>query len=573
MSVFYFLGGREMDYKQLFAERLAESIEHVLAVEEIEKVIEKPRKKNLGDFAFPCFALAKHWKKAPNMIATELAPKIEDRLFQKVEAVGPYINIFLHKQLASKQILDRVLQLGSHYGSNTDGQGGAVTIDLSSPNIAKAFSMGHLRSTVIGNAIAHIAEKNGYRPIRINHLGDWGTQFGKLIVAYRKWGSEEEVRKNPISELMKLYLRFHEEATDDPSLEAAGREAFKRLENGDADNHALWEWFREESLQEFSRIYDLLGVKFDYFTGEAFYTDKMDAVVDMLEEKQLLVESDGAKVVSLEENNLPPCLIQKSDGATLYATRDLATALYRKAKYDFAKSLYVVGSEQSLHFTQLKLVLQKAGFNWSQDMEHVSFGMMLRDGKKMSTRKGHVVLLEEVLVNAIERTQEIIKEKNPTLEEKEKVSHDVGIGAVIFHDLKHFRTNDVEFSMEQMLNFEGETGPYLQYTHARCHSLLRKGGYTPHTEALEVADEEAWSILTLLKDFDQVVKLAWREYDPSKIARYALDLARSLNQYYAHVHILSDEQNKIARMNLIYATATVLKEALRILGLQAPQEM
>jgi arginyl-tRNA synthetase len=573
MSVFIFLGGTKMDFKQIFAEQLAGAIDHVLEVEEVNKVIEKPRKQNLGDFAFPCFVLAKHWKKAPNIIANELAAKLEHSLFGKVEAVGPYVNMFLHKEAVSKLILSEVLQQRDQYGSNTTGQQAAVTIDLSSPNIAKAFSMGHLRSTVIGNAIANIAEKNGYRPVRINHLGDWGTQFGKLIVAYRKWGNEEAVRQNPISELMKLYLRFHEEAVHDASLEEAGREAFKQLENGDKDNFALWEWFREESLHEFARIYDLLGVQFDSFAGEAFYTDKMDAVVEMLEEKGLLVESDGAKVVLLEKEELPPCLIQKSDGATLYATRDLATAIYRKNEYDFAKSLYVVGSEQSLHFTQLKLVLQKAGFKWAEDMEHVTFGMMLRNGKKMSTRKGHVVLLEEVLTNAIELTQKIIEEKNPSLVEKEKVSHDVGIGAVIFHDLKHYRTNDVEFSMEAMLNFDGETGPYLQYTHARCHSLLRKGEYSPNSEAIALGEEAAWPILSLLKDFDQVVKLAWREYDPSKVARYALDLARSLNQYYAHVHILSDEKNKQARLHLIYATATVLKESLRILGLQAPIEM
>jgi arginyl-tRNA synthetase len=563
----------KMDYKQLFAEQLAVSMDHVLEIDEIGKLIEKPRKQNLGDFAFPCFVLAKQFKKAPNLIASELATKVEHDLFQKVEAVGPYVNVFLHKKAASKQILDEILRLGSQYGANAAGQGAAVTIDLSSPNIAKAFSMGHLRSTVIGNAIANIAEKNGYRPVRINHLGDWGTQFGKLIVAYRKWGNEDAVRQNPISELMKLYLRFHEEVEHDPELEDAGRKAFQLLENGDTENHELWEWFREESLQEFARIYELLGVKFDSFAGEAFYTDKMDAVVEMLAEKGLLVESDGAKVVLLEEEGLPPCLIQKSDGATLYATRDLATALYRKKEYDFAKSLYVVGSEQSLHFTQLKLVLEKAGFAWAKDMEHVSFGMMLRNGKKMSTRKGHVVLLEDALNNAVELTRKVIEEKNPTLADKEKVAHDVGIGAVVFHDLKHFRTNDVEFSMEAMLNFEGETGPYLQYTHARCHSLLRKGEYTPSTEAQEVPDEEAWSILSLLKDFDQVVKLAWREYDPSKVTRFALDLARSLNQYYAHVHVLSDEEHKQTRMNLIFATATVLEESLRLLGLQAPTEM
>jgi arginyl-tRNA synthetase len=565
--------GMSMDGKQIVAEQVTAVIDNALSLSEVRNVIEKPRKQNLGDFAFPCFVLAKHWRKAPQQIAIELAPKLSHPLFAKVEAVGPYVNVFLDQQQVSKQVITSILQQRENYGSNDDGQQATVTIDLSSPNIAKAFSMGHLRSTVIGNAIANIAAKNGYQPVRINHLGDWGTQFGKLIVAYRKWGNEEAVRNNPISELMKLYLRFHEEAENDPALEEAGREAFKQLENGDPDNLALWKWFREESLQEFSRIYDLLGVQFDSFAGESFYNDKMDAVIDLLTEKHLLEESDGAKVVSLAEEDLPPCLVQKSDGATLYATRDLATALYRKQTYNFAKSLYVVGSEQSLHFTQLKFVLKKAGFAWSDDMEHVSFGMMLRDGKKMSTRKGHVVLLEEVLNQAVERTKSIIEEKNPTLANKEQVAHDVGIGAVIFHDLKHFRTNDVEFHLDEMLHFDGETGPYLQYTHARCHSLLRKGGYTPSDTGLPIPDEEAWPIISLLKDFEQVVRHAWRAYDPSRIARFALDLARSLNQYYAHVHILSDEEHKQARLNLVFATATVLKEALRLLGLKAPEKM
>ncbi len=562
-----------MDYKQVFAEQLVASLDNALDVTTVYGLIEKPRKQNLGDFAFPCFTLAKQLRKSPNLIAAELATSLQHELFQKVEAVGPYVNLFLNRDLASKQILSQISQEKGQYGSNQSGHGANVAIDLSSPNIAKAFSMGHLRSTVIGNAIVNIAEKNGYQAIRINHLGDWGTQFGKLIVAYRKWGDKEAVEQHPISELMKLYLRFHEEATHDPSLEEAGREAFKRLEEGDADNLHLWEWFREESLHEFARIYDLLGVKFDSFAGEAFYNDKMDAVVELLEEKGLLVESDGAKVVTLDEADLPPCLIQKSDGATLYATRDLAAAMYRKQEYDFAKSLYVVGSEQSLHFTQLKLVLAKAGFDWANDMEHIPFGMMLRDGKKMSTRKGHVVLLEEVLNQAVELTSQIIEEKNPTLKNKETVAHEVGIGAIIFHDLKHFRTNDVEFSLEQMLNFDGETGPYLQYTHARCHSLLRKGEFTTPVDGIALGEVEAWPILTLLKDFDQVIKFAWREYDPSKVARFALDLARAFNQYYAHVHILSDEVNKASRLGLVFAVATVLEEALRLLGLHAPKEM
>lgn len=538
----------------------------------IEITVERPKNPTFGDYAIPCFSWAKSLKKSPQDIAQNLATVIKHSLFSKVTAVGPYINVFLDKTYVSKKITNQIISSKEKFGSNSDGQKSNVTIDLSAPNIAKPFSMGHLRSTVIGNAIANLAEKNGYTPIRINHLGDWGTQFGKLIVAYLKWGNEERVKEQPISKLLSLYIKFHDEVENHPELADEGRRFFKMLEDGDPQARHLWNWFREESLKEFFRIYNLLGVSFDHIQGEAFYNDKMDEVIEILNSKGLLELSDGALVVTLDEYDSPPCLIQKSDGATIYATRDLATALFRKRNYDFARSLYVVGSEQSLHFKQVKLTLQKAGFEWERDMVHIPFGMMLQDGKKMSTRKGRVVLLEEVLNEATDLAHQIISEKNPNLENKEEVAKQIGIGAVIFQDLKNFRTNDIDFSFEQMLNFDGETGPYLQYTHARCHSLLRKAGcFIPKT-GYSIREEEAWHTISHLTRFYEVVKQAWEDYDPSKIARYALDLARYFNSYYAKVRIL-DSEDQDARLCLVYSVAIVIEECLRILGIQSPKSM
>ncbi|SHE47382.1 arginyl-tRNA synthetase [Seinonella peptonophila] len=562
-----------MDHKLLFAKVLHEQGELPFDIQTIKQLIETPKRIEMGDFAFPCFALAKHLRKSPAIIAQELQAKITDPIFDHLEAVGPYLNLFLNQEKVSQHIFKQIMEQGSDYGRNQNGKGGTVTIDLSAPNIAKPFSMGHLRSTVIGNAIANLADKNGYQPFRINYIGDWGTQFGKLIVAYRKWGNAESIQQNPITELLKLYIRFHEEAENNPRLEEEGRKAFKALEDGEPEAIQLWKQFRDESLKEFSRIYDLLGVHFDSFQGESFYNDKMDEVVEILQEKGLLVESQQAQVVKLDEEEMPPCLIRKSDGATLYATRDLASALYRKRTYHFVRSLYVVGNEQSLHFKQLKAVLKKAAYAWADEMEHISFGMMLKNGKKMSTRKGRIILLEEVLQEAIERTETIINEKNPNLSDKAQVAKQVGPGAVIFHDLKHHRTNDVEFSFEHMLNFDGETGPYLQYAYARCKSLLRKANFTPSSQVNGVTDEQAWPIVRLISDFPNVIRTAWNNYDPSKIARFALDLARSLNQFYAHVHILSDPDHQQERLHLIYSTAITLKESLRLLGLKAPEEM
>ncbi|WP_042454427.1 arginine--tRNA ligase, partial [Neobacillus dielmonensis] len=469
-----------------------------------------------------------------------------------------------------------IISQQSEYGSQNLGNGGKVTIDMSSPNIAKPFSMGHLRSTVIGNALALIVEKSGYQPIKINHLGDWGTQFGKLISAYKRWGDAEMVKKNPIKELLTLYVKFHAEAETDPALEDEGRSWFKKLEDGNQEALDLWQWFRDESLKEFSRIYDLMGVSFDSYAGEAFYNDKMDRIVELLEEKQLLVESDNAQVVELTEEELPPCLIKKSDGATLYATRDLAAALYRKEHYDFAQSLYVVGHEQSLHFKQLITVLKKMGFDWADRMVHIPFGMMLKDGKKMSTRKGKVVLLEEVLAESIDMARTNIEEKNPNLTNKEEVAKQVGVGAVIFHDLKNYRMNDIEFSLEEMLRFEGETGPYVQYTFARACSILRKAGWQPTTapsQAYQTAWEKEWKVVSMLMEFPTSIKRACENYDPSQVAKYIVDLGQVFNKYYAEVKVLEESPERETRLALVYSVTVVLKEGLRLLGISAPEEM
>jgi arginyl-tRNA synthetase len=564
-----------MNYKQELAKVLCEALGQEIQVKELEMLIEKPKNPQLGDLAFPCFLLAKLKRKSPNIIAEELCERIQSPIFEKVEVVGAYLNIFLNKKLVSEATITEIIKQKEKYGSLDIGNTRTVTIDLSSPNIAKPFSMGHLRSTVIGNAMAFIVEKCGYKPIRINHIGDWGTQFGKLITAYKLWGEEEKVKQNPIKELLSLYVKFHDVAENDHTLVEQGRSWFKKLEDGDEEALSLWQWFREESLKEFSRIYELLNVQFDSFAGEAFYNDKMDRIVKLLEETQLLVESDQAQVVDLTDEGLPPCLIKKSDGATLYATRDLAAALYRKENYDFDLSLYVVGNEQSLHFKQLIAVLEKMGYSWAKNMVHIPFGMMLKDGKKMSTRKGKVVLLEEVLNESITMARHNIEEKNPNLTNKDVVAKRVGVGAVMFHDLKNYRMNDIEFSLEEMLRFEGETGPYVQYTYARACSILRKANWQiDHVVKQSSASwEKEWKVVSLLTEFTKAIKRAYEQFDPSQIAKYIVDLAQAFNKYYGEVKILEDGAEQQARLALVYAVTIVLKEGLRLLGIEAPEEM
>ena len=555
------------------AEALHEAIPE-LSLAQVISLLEKPKHDQHGDLAFPCFGLAKQKRKAPQLIANELAETLKSPLIEKTEAVGPYVNFFFKKDTIQQIVVQRILQEQNEYGSLEIGKGEKVVLDLSSPNIAKPFSMGHLRSTVIGNSIANILEKCGYQTVRINYLGDWGTQFGKLIAAYLKWGEEEKVRSNPIPELLKLYVKFHDEASDDQTLNEEGRYWFKKLE--DANEHALslWKWFREESLKEFDKIYKLLDVQFDSTNGEAFYNDKMKAVVSLLEEKGLLVESDGATVVKIEETpSLPPCLIKKSDGATLYATRDLAAALYRKQVYDFSKALYIVGQEQSIHFQQVKAVLKKAGFTWAEEMHHVPFGLLLKDGKKMSTRKGKVVLLEEVITEAIQLAEENIQSKNPDLPDKGEVARQVGVGAIIFHDLKNHRVNSVEFSLEDMLKFEGETGPYVQYTYARANSILKKGKWTAGEIKKGIKDSYSWELTKLLHEFPVMIEKACAEFDPSVLAKHIVDTCQSFNSWYGQVKFLTEDDEKTARLSLVAATAFTIKESLRLLGIQAPEEM
>ena len=562
-----------MDNKQLIASELAKVIDS-LDQDAILNLLEQPKSSELGDIAFPAFSLAKTERKAPQIIAADIAEKIDTAHFDKVVATGPYVNFFLSKAEISGQVIKEVIKDGADYGQQNEGNNQNITIDLSSPNIAKPFSVGHLRSTVIGDALSNIFRKIGYNTIKINHLGDWGKQFGLLMVAYKKWGSQEAVEANPIDELLKLYVRINAEIENDPSLDEEGRLWFKKLEDGDPEATELWQWFRDESLMEFNRIYELLGVEFDSLNGEAFYNDKMDEGIQILEEKGLLQESKGASIVDLEDFNLPPAMIKKSDGATLYITRDIATAIYRARTYNFVKNVYVVGQEQANHFRQLKAVLKKMGFDWSDDMIHVDFGLVTKNRQKLSTRKGNIILLEPTLLEAISRAKSQIEAKNPDLENKEAVARAVGVGAVKFYDLKTDRRNGYDFDLEAMVSFEGETGPYIQYAYARIQSILRKANFQPDAEATySLNDPESWEIIKLLQDFGRVVKRAADNYEPSLIAKYAISLAQAFNKYYAHTRILDENPERDSRLALSYSTAVVLKESLRLLGVEAPEKM
>ena len=562
-----------MDNKQIIASELAKVIDS-LDQDAILNLLEQPKSSDLGDIAFPAFSLAKVERKAPQAIAADIVEKIDTTHFDKVVATGPYVNFFLNKAEISGQVIKEVVKEGADYGQQNEGKGENVTIDLSSPNIAKPFSVGHLRSTVIGDALSNIFRKMGYNTIKINHLGDGGKQFGLLMVAYKKWGSKEAVEANPIDELLQLYVRINAEIENDPALDDEGRLWFKKLEDGDPEATELWQWFRDESLVEFNRIYELLGVEFDSLNGEAFYNDKMDEGIKILEEKGLLEESKGASIVNLDDVNLPPAMIKKSDGATLYITRDIATAMYRARTYNFVKSIYVVGQEQSNHFRQLKAVLKKMGFDWSDDMTHVDFGLVTKNRQKLSTRKGNIILLEPTLQEAISRAKSQIEDKNPELENKEAVAHAVGVGAVKFYDLKTDRRNGYDFDLEAMVSFEGETGPYIQYAYARIQSILRKADFTPDANAdYRLNDAESWEIIKLLQDFGRVVKRAADNYEPSLIAKYAISLAQAFNKYYAHTRILDESPERDSRLALSYSTAVVLKESLRLLGVDAPEKM
>ena len=562
-----------MSDKQQVAAALAQALPE-MDVKEIEAKIERPKDSSNGDYAFPTFFLAKTLHKAPQMIASELVEKVDQNDFEKVVVAGPYINFFLDKAQVGAKILQTILADPEHYGEIDLGHQSNVTIDYSSPNIAKPMGMGHLRSTMIGEAVARILEKVNYNLIRIDYLGDWGTQFGKLMAAYEMWGDEAEVKKDPINTLLKYYVRINNEADEHPEYTEAGRDWFAKLEHGDEEAWRLWHWFREVSLERFQRVYKMLDVNFDSFNGEAFSAQKMEEPIQLLRDKDLLKPSRGAEIVDLDEYNLPPLLIIKSNGTTTYITRDLATALFRKRMYGHAKSLYVVGAEQETYFKQLRAALKEMGFNWWDQIEHISFGLMNLNGKKMSTRKGNVVSLEDVLNDSIDLARKQIAEKNPDLENADEVAKEVGVGAVIFHDLKNYRRNAVNFKLEDVVKFEGETGPYVQYARARAESILRKGGIRDFSDVdLTKAGAEAWELISFLGQYSEAIKRAALNYDPSVIAKYALELAKKFNQYYAHTRILDKDEAQPARLALTQAVSDVLKSALDLLDIKAPDEM
>ncbi|SHJ61670.1 arginine--tRNA ligase [Tepidibacter formicigenes] len=564
------------DFKLEVANTIASQVSD-LSLDEIKALIEIPPNKDMGDYAFPCFKLAKVFRKAPNLIAQELCEKIEKTDYiQKIEVAGAYINFFVDKSSLAKSVINEVLDKKDDYGKTNVGEGKKVIVEFSSPNIAKPFHIGHIRSTVIGNALYKVYDALGFDTIRINHLGDYGTQFGKLIVAFKRWGDEEEVKKAPIKTLLKYYVKFHEEAEKDSSIDDEARMWFKKLEDGEEEATKLWQWFRDVSLEEFNRVYNMLGVEFDSYAGESFYSDKMPRVIDIMNEKGILKESKGAKIVDLEEYNMPPALITKSDGSTLYLTRDIAAAIYRKETYDFYKNIYVVGSQQILHFNQWMKVVELMGFDWAKDCVHVPFGMVSLEEGTMSTRKGRVVFLEDVLNKAIEKTKEIIQEKNPNLPNIDEVAKQIGVGAVVFQELSNNRIKDYAFSWDRTLNFDGETGPYVQYTHTRACSVLRKANeeVSKDVDFSVLTNDDSVNVIKEIGNFPKVVKDVIKNNEPHIIARYVVDLAQAFNKFYHDNAILvDDEKIRKARLALVQATKQTIKNALSLLGVEAPERM
>ena len=571
-----------MDMKQIIAGRIADAAQAsfencALTVADVTAMLETPPDKKLGDYALPCFRLSKTLRKAPQMIASALAEKMSGEEIDRVEVVGGYMNIFVSRGSLAEGIVKAVLANPGRWGSSEVGKGKTVCLDYSSINIAKRFHIGHLSTTMIGHSLKRIYDFNGYTTVGINHLGDWGTQFGKMICAYKKWGNLEEVEAGGVQAMVDLYVRFHAEAEKDPSLEDEGRAWFKKIEDGDPEAMEIFSWFKEVTLKDTQRVYDLLGVSCDSYNGEAFYNDKMGPVVDELREKGLLVESQGAQVVQLEEYGMPPALVLRSDGATIYITRDLAAAFYRHNTYHFDKCLYVVAYQQNLHFKQLFKILELMGHDWYKGMEHVSFGMVSYEGRALSTREGYVVYLEDLLNKAIEKAREIIEEKSPNLPNKDEVARQVGVGAVVYFDLHNERIKDIDFRWERALSFEGETGPYVQYTHARCCSVLRKAQAYADVEPdySVLCDDEALDVLMLISRFPEVVRKAMDQNEPSLITRHTTSLAQAYNKYYFEHRIMeeNDPAGSAARVNLTDAVRDVIKTGLYLIGVEAPERM
>ncbi len=566
-----------MDFKQYVTEKITELTE--LEKEAVEKVLETPPEEKMGDLAFPCFVLAKTMRKAPPIIAEELCEKFkEDENLEKVEAVGGYLNFFFNRAKYESEVINNVKNAGEDWGKSTLGNGKTVLVEYSSPNIAKPFHIGHLFSTAVGNSLARIYKYLGYNVQSLNHLGDWGTQFGKLISAYKRWGVKEVIEKDPINELLKIYVKFHDEAKENGALEDEAREYFKLLEDGDEETTALWTYFKDISLVEFKRVYEMLGVKFDSYNGEAFYSDKMDEVVDLLRDAKLLVESDGAQVVDLSDLNMPPCIILKSDGATIYATRDIAAALYRHRTYNFDKNIYVVGTPQSLHFKQIFATMQRAGWEWSKNCEHVGFGLVKLPGKSMSTRNGDVVFLEDVLNESIDKTKAIIVENNPDMEDIDEKAKKIGIGAILYTFLKNSREKDIVFSWETMLDFEGESAPYCQYGYARGKSILRRAKDIDYSNAdmSKATSDEEYSLIKHINSFGEAIISAAEKNEPFYINRYVTNLTKAFNKFYNTNPILKDDVDievKKARLAIVDVTCRVIKSALYLLGIETVESM
>lgn len=553
---------------------LSQNIE-VLTSEEISQLIEIPPKPEMGDFAFPCFRLAKSYHKAPPMIAQDLKESIGDQAFlSEIKVVGGYLNFYVDKAQYAQQIIDKYNN-ATDYGCSDQGKDKTICIDYSSPNVAKNFHVGHLRTTIIGNSLYKIFSKLGYKVVRINHLGDWGTQFGKLIVAYKKWGSREAVEEKGIEELMDIYVKFHEEAEKDDSLNDEARAWFLKMEQGNEEALEIWQWFRDISLKEFMRVYNILGMEFDSFAGESFYRDKTADVIKLLTDDGLLKESQGAMIVPLDEYDMPPCIVAKKDGSSIYATRDLAAILYRKATYNFDRCLYVTGLEQKLHFAQVFKVIELMGNDYAKNLVHIPYGLVSLKSGKISSRKGNVIFAEDLLRESINKTTSIIEEKNPDIPDKEEVAKQVGIGAIIFNDLYNQRIKDVIFDWNKLLNFDGETGPYVQYTYARASSVLRKIGEVPDTiDYTLLTDEASIGLLKEIERYPQVIKDAAERYEPSVIARYSIDLAHAFNKFYHECQInVEDETTKYTRTNVVKIARYIIKDALSLLGIQCPEQM
>ena len=565
------------NYKQLIANKIVSNTP--LSQGEIVALITETADDSFGDYAFPCFRLAKEMRMSPVQIAQKLAEEIAtDDVIVKVEAVNGYLNFFVNRVHFVSDVLADVLKCGESYGNDTVGKGKTVCIDYSSVNICKSFHIGHLSTTAIGSSLYKLFNALGYKVVGINHLGDYGTQFGKMIVAFKLWGDKKTVEREGVSELQRLYVKFHQEEVEHPELTEQAREWFVKIENGDKEAQELFEFFKKITLDDVKEIYKRLNVRFDSWNGESFYNDKMDEPLQMLRDKGLVSESQGAQVVELKDYNMPPCLLVKSDGSSLYATRDIAAAVWRKKEYDFDKCLYVVAYQQNLHFKQVFKVLELAGLPWAKDLVHVAFGMVSLEDGSMSTRKGNVVLLRDVIDKAVAKSLEIITAKNPDLPDRQQVAEQVGVGAVLFSALENGKIKDITFTFDRVLNFDGETAPYLQYTHARCRSLLDKAGLSNGGKAtadLRALDNmETLRLCKLLYAFPDAIKDAAYKYEPSIVSALLIDVAQAFNRFYIEHRVLSDNlAEQSARMQLVEATATVLKKGLALLGIEAPSKM